>query len=174
MSPNSLPPTNLETHDLVSALAEQVGARRVPLSGLIALGRGIYKTAIAPSTSDADALARVEEMIRPALALRPDRPSVPEQLDEIDHADIAGGMWVGKWCASGFPRVRLRAARAALFAATAIPGEVVAEVRLPNEGPGWPRRYCRRAIPFFYGLSVCHERDGDRHSSFSSSPKILD
>lgn len=120
----------LETQDsLTFNMPNQIS--RLGLAGLIGTARH-FGPLVQPG-DDALALEQVSKAMRPALALRPDRDGIPDVLDAIDHSDIANAFWAAKWCTSAFPRVRLRSARAAWFAASAISADVMADVR-----PPWP------------------------------------
>lgn len=130
---SSSSPQPYEHHDSLSDQCHARGIRRVTVGNLVLLGRAICGVSFAGSPNERESLQRVEQQVLPAFALRPDRHGIPEMLDEQDRSDLADAFWVGKWCASGFPRVRLRTARAALLAATAVPGDMVQEVR-----PPWP------------------------------------
>jgi hypothetical protein len=130
---NTITEQTFEILDHLSDTSHATGVRRLPLHMLVLTGRAVHTRSIVGSANDAQALRRLENRVRPALGLRPDRPYVPDELDDLDRVDIANAFWAGKWCGCGFPRLRLRAARAALLAATCIPGDLVGDVR-----PPWP------------------------------------
>lgn len=103
---------------------------RLPLTPLMRLAREFYRTSFARTDDDDLAYRICVQCTERGHQFRLDRPPEP---DDTERADNANSFWMAKWCACGFPRLRIRALRAASLAATAIPGGVVGSVR-----PPWP------------------------------------
>lgn len=102
---------------------------RISFSDLVKLARLLHRRSFGRFADEDELLTGIAETLAPARELRRDSPT--EAVDATDVFDFTNGVWAATWCQCGLPRVRVRAARAASFAATSMPPEQATAVVPP-------------------------------------------
>jgi len=95
----------------------------------VKLARILHSRSFAVSSERREVLELIGEATAPARDARRDNPT--EAADATDVLDFTNYVWAATWCDCALPRIRLRAARAASFAATAVPREHATAVLPP-------------------------------------------